>query len=267
MDDLTDFERRVAGEVIRAMGPQQPVDDLAVFTTIATQPPRWRFWSTSMPSANGHPATITGRTYTMFSPVKAIIAGALILALGGVLSIVQPFDQQGATVPAAATAEPASPSAEWTAVTGTAVCSLQTSGTWQRESLPYGLTGRVLTCVDTASDPRVAGTSTVVLGFESWDEMLLMEDPANSVTWSDYTLQGPEGTWTGHGYGFYDTDGTAHNMTIATGSGDYEGLTYIQSITVPAGSANPVSVGLIQRGSLPPGFPVMPFPEATAASE
>ena len=113
----------------------------------------------------------------------------------------------------------------------------------------------------------MAGTSTVVLGVESWDEMLLMEDQPTPSRGATSTLQGPEGTWTGHGYGFYDTDGTAHNMTIATGSGDYEGLTYIQSITVPAGSANPVSVGLIQRGSLPPGFPVMPFPEATAASE
>jgi hypothetical protein len=39
----------------------------------------------------------------MFSPVKAITAGALVFALGGVLLIAQPFDQQRGTVPGAAT--------------------------------------------------------------------------------------------------------------------------------------------------------------------
>ena len=39
----------------------------------------------------------------MFSPVKAITAGALVFALGGVLLIAQPFDQQGGSVPGAAT--------------------------------------------------------------------------------------------------------------------------------------------------------------------
>ena len=220
-----------------------------------------------IPARNGQTSSVTGRTRLMFSPVKAMLIGAFVFALGGVLFIAQPFDRQGTTAPAAPAAESASSPGEWTAVTGTAVCSLQTPGTWQREALPYGLTGRALTCIEIASDPRVAGTSTVVLGFESWDPILLMEDPANSVSWSDYTLQGPEGTWTGQGYGFYDTDGTAHNMTIATGSGAYEGLTYMQSITVPAGTANPITIGLIQSGSLPPGFPVMPFSEATPASE
>jgi hypothetical protein len=39
----------------------------------------------------------------MFSPAKAITAGALVFALGGVLLIAQPFDQQGGGVPGAAT--------------------------------------------------------------------------------------------------------------------------------------------------------------------
>ena len=39
----------------------------------------------------------------MFSPVKAITAGALVFAVGGVLLIAQPFDQQRGTVPGAAT--------------------------------------------------------------------------------------------------------------------------------------------------------------------
>ena len=47
----------------------------------------------------------------MFSPVKAIVAGALTFALLGVLSIAQPFDQQGATVPGAPVASPSPVSA------------------------------------------------------------------------------------------------------------------------------------------------------------
>ena len=37
----------------------------------------------------------------MFSPVKAITAGALVFAVGGLLLIAQPFDQPGVGVPGA----------------------------------------------------------------------------------------------------------------------------------------------------------------------
>ena len=108
MTEMTDFERQVADEMLRRAGPVRPVDDLAVFDAVAaaTRSPRWRLWSTPMPSANGDPAMITGRTHAMFTPVKAIVAGALTFALLGVLSIAQPFDQQGATVPGAPVASP-----------------------------------------------------------------------------------------------------------------------------------------------------------------
>jgi hypothetical protein len=39
----------------------------------------------------------------MFSPVKAITAGALIFAIGGAFLIAQPFGQQGGSVPGAVT--------------------------------------------------------------------------------------------------------------------------------------------------------------------
>jgi len=56
----------------------------------------------AIPATNGHTPTVTGRTQFMFSPVKAITAGALVFAIGGVMLIAQPFDQQ-ASVPGAAT--------------------------------------------------------------------------------------------------------------------------------------------------------------------
>jgi hypothetical protein len=57
---------------------------------------------TPIPSMHGHTLTTTGRTHVMFSPAKAITAGALVFALGGVLLISQPFNQQGGSVPGAA---------------------------------------------------------------------------------------------------------------------------------------------------------------------
>jgi hypothetical protein len=213
--------------------------------------------STPVPATNGYPTTITGRTQVMFSPVKAIITGAVVFALGGVFLITQPFDQQGGVVPGAATDTPG----ESTPVTGTSVCWLKTAGTYQFASAPYSLTDHVLTCSEVASDPRVTGTMTMVINIEGWSEGIKQEDPANSVLWTDYLLVGPDGTWSGHGYGFYEADGTTRILHIATGSGAYEGLTYTQSITVTASTANADTIGLIQTGPLPPGYSDAPFSE------
>jgi hypothetical protein len=80
---------------------------LPSFQRGATTPPTTDqttdFQPTSIPATNGHSPTVTGRTPSMFSPVKAITAGALVFALGGVLLIAQPFDQQGGSLPGAAT--------------------------------------------------------------------------------------------------------------------------------------------------------------------
>ena len=76
-------------------------------------------------SSDGQPPTINGRTRTMFSPVKAITAGALVFAIGGVLLVAQPFDQQSA-VPGAET-EAIAPT--W--VTGTVEFDVTCSATTQ----------------------------------------------------------------------------------------------------------------------------------------
>lgn len=68
---------------------------------------------TAMPATNGHsassghPATVIGRTQSMFSPAKAITAGALVVGIGSVLLLAQPLDQRGTSVPGAATDDPA----------------------------------------------------------------------------------------------------------------------------------------------------------------
>ena len=89
MDDMQTFERRVAGEVIHGMGPSEPVDDAAIFTTItATRSPKWRFQS-------------------MFSATKFVVAGVIVALFGGFLLVggfaTSPDDEDMPAVGASAT--------------------------------------------------------------------------------------------------------------------------------------------------------------------
>ena len=63
-----------------------------------------------IPAANGHTPTVIGRTQTMFSPSKALIAGALVFGIGGAMLIAQPFQQQG-SAPGAEVQPPPAPTA------------------------------------------------------------------------------------------------------------------------------------------------------------
>lgn len=182
------------------------------------------------------------------------LAMLVCLALGG-LPVVAQSPSPGQS-PAA--------QAGYVAVTGTSDCVLGTAGPMQLASPPYTLTNQVLKCDEVASDPRVTGQSTVAINIESWDRGGMVAGvPANAVSWSDSVLQGPEGTWSGHQYGFYDKDGVLHLVGIASGSGAYEGLVYVSSATAPRGEAHLDLVGLIQPGSAPPGFPEAPSPTGT----
>ena len=68
MDDTTAFDRQIATEVLREVGPLEPVNDLALFNTIlaATQSPKWRVQS-------------------MFSATKFVVAGVIVALFGGFL--------------------------------------------------------------------------------------------------------------------------------------------------------------------------------------
>ncbi len=94
MDDLRVLERRVAAEVVREMGPSEPVDDLAIFDAVA---------------AEGRSQT---RGFTMFSALKFIAAAAIVALFGGFLLMGVLTTQQGDEVAPAAVTE--SPEAEST---------------------------------------------------------------------------------------------------------------------------------------------------------
>jgi hypothetical protein len=128
-------------------------------------------------------------------------------------------------------------------------------GTLQETTFPYTLTDQELACTTSESDPRVTGTGTFNLNFESW-----YPNGDYGVAWAYHEIKGPDGTWAGRTYGLYDQDGVFHNYSVLVGSGAYKGLIYAVVGTVPAGGTKAETVGWIQAGTPPPGFPVTPFP-------
>ena len=204
----------------------------------------------------------------MFSPVTAITAGALVFALGGVLLIAQPFDQQGGGVPGAATdAEAAAPA--W--VTGTLALGTSCSGptastpsvsTSEADGRPEREHHRCSTQIWTTSDPRLSGTST-----STWDaDVYVLDEAIISVMAGTYELRNESGDWLCHyrdglayGMGRYATD--AHDETVTcVGDGAYDGLTAILSLDWSKLTTSSVPLaGLIFPGEAPP------LPELTAA--
>jgi hypothetical protein len=164
---------------------------------------------------------------------------------------------------------PVSPAAEadYAAVTATSDCGVTIEeGTPQMGSLPYGVTGLVLSCNDVASDPRVSGQGTVTLNIETWDPAVKTGPGTNMVLWGDVLINGPDGSWSGRQYGIYDSGGTVHVFAVLAGSGAYEGWSYATSGTVPGptGNTRSESVGVIYHGPPPPGWSVEPFPGTSA---
>jgi len=201
-----------------------------------------------------------------------LVAGLAVVTLAAGCGTAATASPSAAPTPAAAatatpTATPAptgtptpAPSL-WTegkaaAVTGTSDCGVVvTPGTWQRATAPYTLRNQTNSCTVDASDPRVSGPGSIVINVEGWDPSMAN----NFVQWTYQEIKGPDGTWAGRAYGLYDQDGILHAYGVLVGSGAYEGLIYVTYTTVPANSATADTVGVIQPGAPPPGFPVTPF--------
>ena len=118
MDDMTAFERLVAGRTQYHAGPIRPVNDAAIFTAItATQSPKWRF-------------------QTMFSATKYVVAGVIVALFGGFLLTgvltQQPSNEQLPAVGASASAQ-AEPSA---AVTAEPTAEVEADMTTRSDLLP-----------------------------------------------------------------------------------------------------------------------------------
>jgi hypothetical protein len=211
--------------------------------------------SVPIPDPNVRSATVIGRTQLMFSPSKAIIAGALVFAIFGVTLIPQPFEQQGGT-PGAVTQDVAP-----TWVTGTIQ---PVDGTCSRGETTSdgGVTRSSYECsyTWTASDPRLTGDvrvpwneatyqtdeGVIAVGIEA---AYLRNEGGGWSCWYEYLAQGAT-----------PTEPVYDNTFTCAGNGGYEGLTAVVATTPTTGEFALEFVGLIFSGDLPP------VPEASPAA-
>ena len=187
-----------------------------------------------IPATNGHAPTVIGRTQTMFSPVKAITAGALVFALGGLFLVAQPFEQQGSVPGAEQGVDPAAP-VEVTATHRGIECGDPDSSVVDgRVVRVYGYT---CTVDNEWNDPRLQGTETYHdnwVDYADFSGLTIGQFVHNIVTvdgaWrmrpqfriaSDFTgLESFSGTWVLDGEGAYE----GLSVVLAKEGDDLEGF-------------------------------------------
>jgi hypothetical protein len=183
----------------------------------------------------------------MFSPSKALIAGAPVFGIGGVLLIAQPFDQQGSVPGAAIDAEPV-----W--VTGTITLAPSCTGPTVATPAPEGARQeRDYLCQPqtwTISDPRLSGTAAV-----TWNaDVYTLDEGVKSVITEAFYVSNPGGAWACRSNGLQHGTGVLQpweneETLMCVGEGEYVGLSAILVIGNPEG---PDIVGMIFPGDAPP---------------
>lgn len=243
-----------------------PADSQAAARRVAARLPhvrqRSRWWPipvhhrrTRTPTSTSLETTptpsIIGRTHAMFSPVKAIAAGALILAIGGAALVAQPFAQQ-ASVPGAEGGVAPEP------VAFTANYSYESAGPQQVLTLPNGTVRSadaawVFPSTE-ASDPRFEGIATMNATTDRYDgvslssQLLRIENESGAwqdgpyfrLTWADRDTPGDEETVLGDVL-----------QRLLVGEGEYEGLVALV-VDTASGPGSFTIEGVIFDGDLPP---------------
>jgi hypothetical protein len=208
---------------------------------------------------NAQTTTVIRRTQLMFSPAKAIVAGALVLATWGVLSP-QPSEAQGGS-PGPVIEEVAP-----TWVTGTIQ---PVDGTCSRleSKVDGGVSRSAYTCTQTwaSSDPRLSGRVS-----KSWSEDTYQtgEGPI-SVGIDAPSLRNDDGGWRcSYGYVAQGSTPATQPLTESTftcvGEGGYEGLTAVLVSRQVAGFFAEEFAGIIFSGDLP-AVPAAPASEGVAS--
>jgi hypothetical protein len=201
-----------------------------------------------IPASNGHTPTVIGRTSSMLSPVKAITAGAIVFAIGGVMLIAQPFQQQG-TVPGAELSEPAE-AVEFTArfPWGPQV------GTGTSEVLDSGVTEQVDWAHQTrsvdSSDQRFEGEMVYTCNSHEYPEA------QGRLFDCVFRVETDAGAWQSRPSLQVDFGDAAYGpfsvfTTTFDGEGDYEGLTAVVEMAEISGEGYHAH-GVIVDGYLPP---------------
>jgi hypothetical protein len=118
-----------------------------------------------------------------------------------------------------------------------------------------------VTCRESMTDPRVSGLNQHHYNRDcrysqapgDTDDV----SPIGCVSWSDFMVTGPDGTWVGADRGFVTADGEIDAYRVATGTGAYAGWAYVSHA-----DEGHVS-GIIYEGQ-PPPWPSAPTPAAAS---
>lgn len=169
-------------------------------------------------ATDGHIPTVTWRTQTMFSPAKAIIAGALVFAIGGALLIAQPFEQQGSDLPGAEAFEDYAPAAAidgqifWKGDCGTTPQTFDVGDAIHTRDFAY--------CAQTlVNDERLNGETRMDGAWDDWPD-------GAGVVRGTFSITNDEGTWEGPlaGVSRNATQDDWDAILLLTGTGAYDGL-------------------------------------------
>ena len=221
---------------------------------------------TPIPATNGHTPTVLGRTQTMFSPAKAITAGAVIFALGGTFLIAGPFGQPAGTVPGAATDSGVIAPVEFTAHVSQVTDCFSRDSEGVIDGVEQSRGTRCRTVVEDPSDPRFAGTWLLVFSEDSYGmgpELRAGTGDGAPTVWTyEYRVENDDGAWqSGPVSGIEFAEREMMVAPVFTGEGAYEGLTAIVEMSgreTDIGGASDADLrGAIFGGSPPPpsGFP------------
>jgi hypothetical protein len=94
-------------------------------------------------------------------------------------------------------------------------------------------------CELVTSDPRVTGSITGTYNDDCWGVV-------PCIKWGNEELTGPDGTWVGGWQGTIDAAGTHTDYKVMSGTGGYEGLTFVWH------GVGPRAFGLIYEGVAAP---------------
>ncbi len=164
--------------------------------------------------------------------LRLSLAGTVILALLGGLSVAVVAQDQGV--------EPT-----WTTlVEEQCMLAEDDAHTSETDGKLTRVRDYALACEVMFTDPRVSGMRSTL-----YNEDCLGSFPC--VYWATHELAGPDGTWSGWTTGTVDADRTAIGHSVLTGSGAYEGLTFVWS-AIGTYDEPPIAYGLIYEGEPPP---------------
>jgi hypothetical protein len=205
-------------------------------------------------ATNGHTPTVTGRTHSMFSPAKAITAGALVFAIGGAFLIAQPFDQQGVTVPGAATdgagLEPAKVTGT---ISGWDEIEVESEGSIEDGFIRDQWEERAQLEM---SDSRLTGTLTGTLGIDRYSPNASGDGIAETFT-GTVSVENDGGTWVGTQFGCEcrapSSQGSDMFHMELVGTGAYEGLSALLYLQNPRINDEDDLYGVIFPGDIPSG--------------